>query len=120
MTNFDADTLRQLQDVREVSIRTAKHPRAGVVIWVVVAGDKAFVRSVYGTRGRWYRDVATGGSATLELAGRQLPVSVVPESDPATVERVSREYLRKYRPSPYAEAMVKSDVLGTTLRIEPH
>ena len=28
MTNFDADTLRELRDVQEVAIRTEKHPRA--------------------------------------------------------------------------------------------
>jgi hypothetical protein len=54
MANFDADTLRGLRDVQEVAIRTEKHPKNAVVIWVVVADDEVFVRSVRGTRGRWY------------------------------------------------------------------
>jgi len=40
MTNFDADTLRELRDVQEVAIRTEKHPKSAVVIWVVVADDE--------------------------------------------------------------------------------
>lgn len=55
MTNFDADTLRELRDVREVAIRTEEHPKTTVVIWVMVANDEVFVRSWRGTKGRWYR-----------------------------------------------------------------
>jgi hypothetical protein len=117
MANFDAETVRELRDVREVSIRTEKHPKTAVVIWVVAADDEVFVRSVKGTRGRWYRDLAPGGLATLEFAGRRLAVQAIPVTDPDAVARASREYLRKYRPSPYAQAMVKAEILSTTLRL---
>jgi hypothetical protein len=119
MTNFDADTLRELHDLREVAIRTEKHPKSAVVIWVVVADEEVFVRSVYGARGRWYRDLAAGGPATLEFAGRRPAVQAIPVSEPEAVARASREYLRKYQSSPYAQAMVKSEILSTTLRLEP-
>ena len=72
MTNFDADILCELRDLQEVAIRTEKHPNTAVVIWVAVADEEVFVRSVRGTKGRWYRDLAAGGPATLEFAGRQL------------------------------------------------
>ena len=104
---------------QEIAIRTEKHPNSAVVIWVVVADDEVFVRSVYGARGRWYRDLAAGGPATLEFAGRRLAVQAIPVTDPAALARASREYLRKYQPSPYAQAMVKSEILSTTLRLEP-
>src|SRR5438034_11797961 len=103
MTDFDADTLRELRDLQEVAIRTEKHPASAVVIWVVVADDEVFVRSVRGTKGRWSRDLAAGGSATLEFAGRQLAVQAIPVSEPDAIARASREYLRKYRTSPYAQ-----------------
>src|SRR3712207_1356759 len=102
MTDFDADILRELRDVREVAIRTEKHPNSAVVIWVVVADDEIFVLSVRGTKGRWYRELARGGLATLEFAGRQLEVQAIPVSDPDAIDRASREYRRKYQPSPYA------------------
>ena len=119
MAKFDADILRELRDLREVAIRTEKHPDGAVVIWVVVADDEVFVRSVRGGRGRWYRDLPAGGSATLEFAGRRLAVRAIPVSDPDAVARASREYLRKYQPSPYAQSIVRDEVLPTTMRLEP-
>jgi hypothetical protein len=119
MAKFDADTLRDLRDLREIAIRTEKHPDDAVVIWVVVADDEVFLRSVRGSKGRWYRDLATGGSATLEFAGRRLAVQAFPESAPASIAQASREYLSKYQPSPYAQSMVRAEVLPTTLRLEP-
>jgi hypothetical protein len=119
MANFDAKTLQELRDLQEVAIRTEKHPKTAVVIWVVVADAEVFVRSVGGTKGRWYRDLAAGGPATLEFASRRLAVQAIPASDSAAVGRASHEYLRKYQPSPYAQAMVRAEVLPTTLRLEP-
>jgi hypothetical protein len=119
MTNFDAATLRELSSAREVAIRTEKHTKSAVVIWVVVADDEVFVRSWRGTKGRWYRDLAAGGPATLEFAGRRRPVQAIPASDSTAVARASHEFLRKYQPSPHAQEMVQSEVLPTTLRLEP-
>jgi hypothetical protein len=119
MANFEADILRDLRDLPEVAIRTERHPKSAVVIWVAVVDDEVFVRSVRGANGRWYRDLAAGGPATLEFAGRRLAVQAIAEHDPAAVARASREYLRKYQGSPYAQAMVRSEVLATTLRLEP-
>ncbi len=119
MATFDADTLRDLRDLREVSIRTEKHPNSAVVIWVVVADDEVFVRSVRGGKGRWYRDLSADGLATLEFAGRRLAVQAVPASDADAIERASREFLRKYASSPHTQSIVRAEVLPTTLRLEP-
>src|SRR4051795_12896221 len=105
MTNFDADILRELRELQKVVIRTEKHPNTAVVIWVAVADEEVFVRSVRGTKGRWYRDLAAGGAATLDFAGRQFAVQAIRVSAPAAVARASQESLRKYQPSPYAQAM---------------
>jgi hypothetical protein len=119
MSKFDADTLRALREVQEPRIRTGKHPKSAVVIWVVVEGGDVFVRSWLGTRGRWYKDLAAGGEATLEFAGRRLAVQAIPASDAASIERASREILRKYRHSSHAQEMVRAETLTTTLRLEP-
>jgi hypothetical protein len=119
MSKFDADTLRALRDTEEVTIGTDKHPRTAVVIWVVVADGEVFVRSARGARGRWYRDLAAGGSATLEVAGRRLAVQATPATDQASIARASREYLSKYQSSPYVQSVVRAEVLPTTLRLEP-
>jgi len=119
MAKFDADTLSDLRDVQEVAIRTEKHPASPVVIWVVVADEEVFVRSVRGSKGRWYRDLATGGPAELEFAGRRLGVQALPAGGADSIARASREYLRKYQSSPYAQSIVRDEVLPTTLRLEP-
>jgi hypothetical protein len=119
MANFDADTLRELREVQEVRIRTEKHPNSAVVIWVVVDDDEVFVRSWRGAKGRWYRDLAAGGPAILEFAGRRLAVQAIPAADQAAVARTSREFLRKYQRSSHAQEMVRPETLPTTLRLEP-
>jgi hypothetical protein len=119
MAKFDTGLLDALREAKEIRIRTGKHPDSAVVIWIVVADNEVFVRSFLGTKGRWYRDLAAGGPATLEWGGRQLAVQASPAGDAASVERTSRAFLTKYRTSSYAQAMVKPDVLGTTLRLEP-
>lgn len=119
MERFDPATLRDVDTMQEVSIRTGKHPKTAVVIWVVVADDEVFVRSFRGAKGRWYRDLAVGGPATLEVSGRALAVQAVPASDKDSVDRASRAFLTKYARSPYAQAMVQADILSTTLRLEP-
>jgi hypothetical protein len=120
MTNFDADTLRELRDVGEIAIRTEKHPKTAVVIWMVVADDEVFVRSWRGTKGRLYRVLAAGGPAIFEFARRRLAVRAIPASDPAAVAPASREFLRKYHPSSHAREMVRAWILATTLRLEPY
>jgi hypothetical protein len=119
MANFDADTLRELRDVRELRIRTGKHPKTAVVIWIVVADDEVFVRSWLGAKGRWYRDLDAGGHATLEFGGRRVEVQAFPAADAASIARASAEFLRKYQPSSHAREMVRSEILSTTLRLEP-
>jgi len=119
MTTFDSGTLDTLRGLREVAIRTEKHPASAVTIWVVVDGDTVFVRSVKGPQGRWFKDLAQGGPAALEFSGKVVPVLAVPATDAASVARASRQYQAKYRDSPYAAPMVRPEVLPTTLRLDP-
>jgi hypothetical protein len=119
MANFDADILRELHDLQEVFIRTEKHPKSAIVIWVAVDDDEVFVRSWLGTKGRWYKDLAAGGPATLEFGGRRVAVQAIPASDDDAVARTSREILKKYRRSSHAQEMVRPEILPTTMRLEP-
>jgi NAD(P)-dependent dehydrogenase (short-subunit alcohol dehydrogenase family) len=78
-----------------------------VVIWVVVADDEVFVRSWRGAEGRWYWDLAAGGPATLEYAGRRLEVQASPADDYPAVTRVSGEFLRKYQRNNHVQEVVR-------------
>ena len=119
MPTFDAKTLGALRGAHEVAIRTEKHPATSVVIWVVVADDKVFVRSARGAAGRWYRDLLADRRATLDVAGRQVAVQAIPANATDSLAQASQAYVGKYDPSPYTQSVLKPDVVATTLRLEP-
>ena len=56
------------------------------------------------------------GAGDFEKARQR---QAIPASDSTAVARASHEFLRKYQPSPHAQEMVQSEVLPTTLRLEP-
>jgi hypothetical protein len=73
-----------------------------------------------GTRGRWYREARAYPEAVLHVGERQLPVHLEPVRDAATIARVSDAIMRKYVQGPKdAHAMVRDEVLATTLRLHP-
>jgi hypothetical protein len=122
-TAFDDQVMQLLASLDEVDIETragVDAPAHRVTIWVVVDGDAAYVRSVRGTRGRWYREATAYPEAVLHAGGRTLPVQIERVSDAATIARVSDAFLQKYVRWPNdARAMVRDEVLATTLRLQP-
>ena len=116
---FDAAVLDALRSAEEVRIRTGRQPDRGATIWIVVAGEMVFVRSFRGPKAIWYGGAMVDGRASLEIEGRLVPVPVTPTDDPATIAAVSRAFLDKYADSPYAQAMVAPEILGTTLQLSP-
>jgi hypothetical protein len=120
---FDEEVIQLLAKIEEVAIETRAGPDAPAhrtTIWVVIDGDAAYVRSVRGARGRWYREATAYPEAVLHAGARTLPVHLEPVSDAATIGRVSDALLRKYVQWPNdARAMVRDEVLATTLRLRP-
>jgi len=123
-TRLDEETLNALNRTDEVHIETrrdASSPGHETVIWAVVVGGDAFVRSVRGGKGRWYREASANPDVTLRVDDRRVPVRAVPETDAGTIERVSGAIREKYEasyPGPTA-AMLREEVLATTLRLLP-
>src|SRR5215203_3111415 len=108
--SFDAETLRLLDETKEVYIETRRDgdsPEHRTIIWVVVTGGEVFVRSVRGHKRRWYREISPN------------PVRAAPATEEATIETVSDAIRSKYeRPSPSSTAaMVRPEVLPTTLKL---
>ena len=121
---FDAATLDMLGRVREVRIETTSIDGATkhkTIIWLVTAGDQAFIRSVNGTTARWYREALRRPEIVLHAEGAEIPVSAVVAADPASIELVSDAFRAKYgRLSASSTAsMIAPHTLETTLRIEP-
>lgn len=115
---FDPATTALLRDTKEIRIRTSqKSP--GVVIWIVTVDGSAFVRSVQGPAGKWFRAASRRGQATLEIGDNQFPVQAIPVADETTIAAVSQAFLQKYAASPYAPSIVRPETLPTTLRLDP-
>jgi hypothetical protein len=86
--HFDPAVLDLMARRREVTIETGQasgEPRR-TVIWVVVVDGDAYIRSVRGARGAWFRELTQQGAAALRVAGRVVPVG----AEAATTMRPSR------------------------------
>ncbi len=123
-SRFDAPTLEMLSRVREIEIETTSLDgvqRHRTIVWVVVVGDEAYVRSEYAEAGRWYREARSEPQVILHAEGKAIPATAVLANDAETVEAVSDAYRAKYgmRSPGSTEAMVAPHTLETTLRLDP-
>lgn len=118
--SFAADELAALTAAEEIEIETQAPdgPVHRATIWAVVDGDEVFVRSYLGPDARWYREALANPAVALHVAGRRLPATAIPATDPDSVERVSAGFRAKYAPGSSTTAMA-TQYLDTTLRIEP-
>ena len=127
MATFPADVLADLADRDEIRLETSAPSEPGgtrkTTMWIVVEGKDAFVRSVRGERGRWYRDLLADPDATIHVKGKPKlpPVSVraVVVGDPDSVARFNRALEAKYRGIPGFEPMLKPETFPTTVRLDP-
>ena len=114
-----AEQLQEIGDAREVTIETRRGDRvSGTVIWVVVAGDDVYVRSVRGESGRWYQRAVVDPEVALRVSDARLEFTAVPANDPDSIESVSEALRQKYR-GRSLENMLRVETLGTTLRLDP-
>lgn len=117
---FRTKDLETIAATREVFIETKAGSRAfRTVIWVVADDESVYVRSVRGEAGRWYQRALASPEVALRVGKQRIPARAVPVRDPETVALVSDEFRRKYRKGRSLDAMVRPEVLGTTLRLEP-
>ncbi len=122
--SFAAETLQGWSTEPEVQIETSRGagaPVHRVTIWIVVADGRAYVRSVRGPSGRWYREITANPHAAVHLDGQRVPVRAEPAVDAASVATVSAALEAKYRaryPGPTV-SMLREETLPTTLRLVP-
>jgi hypothetical protein len=122
--SFDTETLHLLDETDEVRIETrrdADSPIHRTIVWVIVVEGEVFVRSVRGARGRWYREISSNPEGALHVGERRIPVRATPAADETAVDAASEAYSNKYEeawPGPTA-AMLRPDVLPTTLKLSP-
>lgn len=105
-------------EIEVVTTRPDGTPRR-TIVWPVVEDGVAYVRSYRGRHGKWYQEALANPEGAVAVAGRDVPVRLVPATDPAAVAACSAALARKYVDDPSLPAMLVDEVLPTTLRIEP-
>jgi hypothetical protein len=118
---FEPDELALLDATEEVRIETSRPGGAAhrTIIWVVVDGDDAFVRSVNGATARWYREAVANPDVTIHAAGRALRARATAATDSESVQRTSAALSRKYARDPALRLMLIPEIFDTTLRLTP-
>ena len=120
MTFGEADRA-EIAAAREIRIETQS--AAGTVhrtiIWVAEHDGEIYIRSVNGPEARWFREATDGGAVAVHVGGRRLPVTLVPATDPASIEAASDGFRAKYKRSYSLQSMLLDHTLETTLRVEP-
>jgi hypothetical protein len=111
-----------IDSAREVEIETRRGEGAPVhrtIIWAVVDDGDVYVRSLHGTKGRWYRELMADPAAVVHVEDDAFPVRAVQATDPESIERTSDALRRKYSDSRALDPMLADDILDTTVRLEP-
>jgi hypothetical protein len=119
--SFASDDLERLDRAEEIDIETQAPdgPVHRTTIWIVVDGNDAFIRSVRGRAGRWFREAAANPAVSIAVEGRRLAATAIPATDPDSIERVNAALTRKYVNIPGYRPMLKAEIFDTTLRLEP-
>jgi hypothetical protein len=119
---FAPDVLERMASTKEVRIETRRAPDGPVhktIIWVVIDDGRAYVRTFRGAGSRWYREALGDQDCALLIGRDRYPLRIVSVSDPTVVEAVSRGFWAKYPRSRSTAAMVRDEVLETTLELLP-
>lgn len=117
---FTPDQLELIEATKEVVIETRSGDRTyRTIVWVVADQGDVYVRSVRADSGRWYQRVLEDPAVILDVAGARIPAVAVPANDPESVGRATEALRRKYRNSASLGSMIRPEVLGTTMRLEP-
>ena len=123
MSAFAADVAAQLRKASTVTIETSGDAEAPVhrtIIWIVAdESGHAFVRSVRGQRGRWYRELVANPVGAVFVGGHRIGVRAT-RADEAGIEACSRLLREKHATSRASLAsMLHDEVLDTTLELAP-
>jgi hypothetical protein len=120
MTDGLLDRLRSAREVRIETSRGEGAPVHRTIIWVVVdARDRILVRTYRGPGSRWYREVLANPRCRLLLGGDELDVTAERAEDDERVAACSSGLAEKYARDPATPAMLRDEVLPTTLELHP-
>jgi hypothetical protein len=115
--------LERLRATREVRIETSRAEGAALhrtIIWVVVdERDRILVRTYRGPGSRWYREALANPRCRLVMGKDVLDVTAERAEDEDRVTACSAGLAEKYAGDPATPAMLRDEVLPTTLELHP-
>ena len=120
---FPDHVLERWRDEREVRVETSAQvdaPAHRTIIWIVVDdAGRAFVRSYRDATARWYREAIATRQGAIVSGGDRVPVRFESAADEGRIAACSGELARKYARDPATPAMLRDEVLDTTLELRP-
>jgi hypothetical protein len=120
MTDPDLALLRETREVRIETSRGDGAPLHRTIIWVVVDdAGRILVRTYLGPQSRWYREALANPRVRLLAGDRALELVAEQADDPDRIEACSEGLRAKYRRGASLDAMLRDEVLGTTLELRP-
>ena len=118
----DADR-KDIEKARVIRIETtaADGTVHRTIIWAVVVAGAIYIRSYRGREARWFREAIARPNVALLLGPAQarLPFRAVPATDAASIAACSAGLAKRYKASYSLGAMLREEVLDTTLRLDP-
>lgn len=118
MTDEERELLRVTHEVRIETSRGPDAPLHRAIIWVVVdEAGRVLVRTYLGPGSRWYREALAAGRCRLLVGERGIDFDVEAANDAERITACSDGLRAKYRRSGSLDAMLRDEVLGTTLEL---
>jgi hypothetical protein len=117
---LSTEELEIIANANEVVIETRSNDRVfRTVIWVTVVDGDVFVRSVRGHAGRWFQRALADPEVSLRVGDTRFQFRALPAADEESVRRTSDGLGAKYPKGRSLDAMLRPEVLDTTLLLEP-
>jgi hypothetical protein len=113
----DREVLAQIEEVR-IETQSSTGDVHRTIIWVVVDGEEAYIRSVKGEGARWYREALARPDVSILADGRAVAVTAVPAVDEASIASCTEALTAKYARDPALRLMLRPNTLPTTLRLD--
>lgn len=85
-------------------------------IWVVAVDNALYVRAYNGTNSRWYKSAIQQKAGCIEAAGMTKQVRFEPVNG-AINNLIDEAYRKKYKGSPYLNAMISERAKAATIKI---
>ncbi|WP_250033196.1 DUF2255 family protein [Paractinoplanes maris] len=119
---WSAEELRRVAEAGELEIAVRRSDgslRRWVPVWVVCAGEQAYVRSWHRRDTGWFGHAVRDRRARVRVPGLESDVTVedVGDASPQVTAEVDAAYRGKYGGG--ADSMVTAAAAATTLRLSP-